>query len=655
MPAGAWAWSLLWIVFLVWFLFSQRSAPAKVAEIPYSTFLQQVQDSNVSRVHIAADTINGTFARAVRWPPPEETETKLPPAPKATEKSTSGAAQPAQANNDQEKPAEPVEYHDFRTIFPSTVGDPNLMALLESHHVTVEASAPSRPWLLDILIEWFPMLLLIGFFWWMASNASRTQAGMFGFGRSKARRYSSDQPKITFNDVAGADAAKAELQEEVDFLRNPKKYRDLGARIPRGILLVGPPGTGKTLLARAVAGEAGVQFFSINASEFVEMFVGVGASRVRDLFRQAKEAAPAIVFIDELDAVGRRRGAGVGTGSDEREQTLNQLLGELDGFDPRLDVIILSATNRPDVLDPALLRPGRFDRQVVVGVPDRKGREGILRIHARKLNLADDVDLALLARRTIGLNGADLANLCNEAALVAARHDHSAVSLADFEEAYDKIRLGVALPQLTDPKERRVVAYHESGHAVIAWFAADADPVQKVTIVPHGQALGVTEQIPGEERHNLSLSYLKARLAVMLGGRTAEEIAIGEITTGAENDLVEATRLARRMVTRWGMANLGLIAFRGDEQQPFLGYELAQRPDYSEKTAAEIDNEVKRLLEEAHEEVRNQLTLVREKLDRLVEVLLKEETVEFDELTKILGPRHPTELTAIQPRAAAGS
>jgi len=352
---------------------------------------------------------------------------------------------------------------------------------------------------------------------------------------------------------------------------------------------------------------------------------------------------------------GRRRGAGLGAGSDEREQTLNQLLGELDGFDPRFDVIILAATNRPDVLDPALLRPGRFDRQVVTGLPDRKGREGILRIHAGRLRLASDVDLSLLAKMTIGLSGADLANLCNEAALAAARHNRSAVAMADFEEAHDKVRLGVAHPQLIDPKERRVVAYHEAGHAVVAWFTPAADPVRKVTIVPHGQALGATEQVPGEERHNFNQTYLKARLAVMLGGRTAEEIAIGEITTGAESDLVEATRLARRMVTRWGMAKLGPIAFRADEQQPFLGYELSQRPDYSEATAAEIDGEVRRLLEEAHEEVRRRLTDARERLDHLVDALLREETVELDELNRILGPRRQGESRKIEPRAVAGS
>jgi cell division protease FtsH len=382
------------------------------------------------------------------------------------------------------------------------------------------------------------------------------------------------------------------------------------------------------------------------------MFVGVGASRVRSLFEQARQAAPAIVFIDELDAVGRRRGAGLGAVNDEREQTLNQLLGELDGFDPRSEVIILAATNRPDVLDPALLRPGRFDRQVVIGLPDKNGREGILKIHTRKLRLSPEVDLAALARGTIGMSGADLANLSNEAALTAARHNHPTVTMADFDEAQDKVRLGAAQPQLIDPSERRVIAYHESGHAVVAWMTPNADPVQKVTIVPHGQALGLTQQIPGQERHNLSLSYLKARLAVMLGGRTAEEIVFSEITTGAENDLVEATRLARRMVTRWGMSNLGLVAFKTDEQQPFLGYEISQGRDYSETTAARIDQEVQRLVEQAHQQVRACLTASRERLDRLVAALLREETIGSDELRQILGPRPSAEAAPNGPAPA---
>jgi cell division protease FtsH len=652
LPPNLWFWWLIFAALLAWNLFAWwPSQSSTTVTIPYSTFLTQVRTNNVAKVHIVGDDISGGFVKPLLWP--EAKQTARPsaapspgspaPAPSTQPRSDShGTGKALEATGETEARTEPAPalYSSFHTIFPSAVGDPNLIALLEAHHVVIDvSSSPANSWLVSILVNWFPMLLLIGFFWWMAAKSSRAQSGMFSFSRMKARRYSSEQPGITFADVAGADEAKADLQEVVDFLTNPGKYHELGARIPKGVLLVGPPGTGKTLMARAVAGEAGVPFFSINASEFVEMFVGVGASRVRDLFRQAKEAAPAILFIDELDAVGRRRGAGVGTVNDEREQTLNQLLGELDGFDPRQEVIILAATNRPDVLDPALLRPGRFDRQVVIGLPDRKGREAILRIHVRQMRLAEDINFAPLAAMTIGLSGADLANLCNEAALAAARHGGRAVTMTDFEEAHDKIRLGAAHPQLIDPKERRVVAYHEAGHAISAWFTPDADPVQKVTIVPHGQALGVTEQVPGEERHNLSRSYLHARLAVMLGGRTAEEIAFGEITTGAENDLIEATRLARRMVTRWGMSKLGLVAFRVDEQQPFLGYELAQRPDYSEATAAEIDAEVKDLLEQSHVQVRRLLSDSRHYLDRLVEALLEEETVGMDQLTHLLGPR----------------
>ncbi len=640
LPQNLWFWWLVIGALVIWNVLSLWPQPSPEVDIPYSTFLAQIRAGNVSKVHIVGDGITGAFVKPVLWPRPEATDESRPVSqPSLSAKSESRTSSSGKTESKPPEALPPTSYTAFHTTFPAAVGDPGLMSLLESHHVVVEVSPSSTPWFIELLANWFPLLLLIGFFWWMAGKAGRSQSGMFGFGRMKARRYGSDEPKITFNDVAGADEAKAELQEEVDFLRHPKKYHDLGARIPKGVLLVGAPGTGKTLLARAVAGEAGVPFFSLNASEFVEMFVGVGASRVRDLFRQAKEAAPAIVFIDELDAVGRRRGAGLGTVNDEREQTLNQLLGELDGFDERFEVIILAATNRPDVLDPALLRPGRFDRQVVIGLPDREGREGILRIHTRKLHLSGDVNLPTLARVTIGMSGADLSNLCNEAALTAARRNHAEVSMADFEEAQDKIRLGAAHPHLVDPAERRVVAYHESGHAVIGWLTPAADPVRKVTIVPHGQALGLTEQLPGEERHNFSRTYLKARLAVMLGGRTAEEIAFGEVTTGAENDLVEATRLARRMVTRWGMGKLGLVAFKSDEQQPFLGYEISQGRDYSEATAARIDQDVQRLLEEAHEEVRKRLTDARERLDRLVDALLREETVGPDELNQILGPR----------------
>jgi len=632
LPRGVLFWWLMSLAVLIWYVAGMWPWSKSKAPIPYSLFLAQVRENNVSRVHITGDVIKGEFVKQIVWPPvesPTEPSSKPAQPPSASPPSISPSA----------APQAPTAYSEFSTTFPATVTDPGMMPLLIAHHVVVDVSSSSLPWFVEMLVTWGPLILLLGFFWWMSNRAARSQSGLFGFGRMRAQRYSSEQPKVTFNDVAGADEAKSELQEEVDFLRHPQKYHDLGARIPRGVLLVGAPGTGKTLMARAVAGEAGVPFFSLNASEFVEMFVGVGASRVRDLFRQAKEAAPAIVFIDELDAVGRRRGAGLGAVNDEREQTLNQLLGELDGFDERLEVIVLAATNRPDVLDPALLRPGRFDRQVVISLPDKIGREGILRIHTGKLRLSDDVDLSTLARSTIGMSGADLANLCNEAALAAARHDHNAVTMADFEESQDQVRMGAAHPQLVNPGERRVIAYHECGHVVVAWLTPAADPVHKVTIIPHGQALGMTEQVPGEDRHNLSLSYLKARLAVMLGGRTAEEIVFGEVTTGAENDLVEATRLARRMVTRWGMSKLGLAAFKTDEQQPFLGYEISQGRDYSEATAARIDQEVARLLEEGHEGVRRCLTDSREKLDRLVDALLQEETVSSDELNRILGPR----------------
>jgi cell division protease FtsH len=622
---------MVWNIFMLW----PKTHPE--IKIPYTAFLAQVRAGNVASVRIAGDAIAGSFVKPLAWPEPSQTTT----APATPSKSkTSPTIKP---NTGSSASPPPMTYAEFQTTFPTAVGDPNLISTLETHKVVVDVAHPSSPWLIELLANWFPMLLLVGFFWWMGVKASKSQAGLFGLGHTKARRYSDDQPKVTFDDVAGADEAKSDLQEEVDFLRHPLKYHNVGARIPRGVLLVGPPGTGKTLLARAVAGEAGVPFFSLSASEFVEMFVGVGASRVRDLFSQAKEATPSIVFIDELDAVGRRRGAGIGRGNDEREQTLNQLLVEMDGFDERHEVIILSATNRPDVLDPALLRPGRFDRQVVVGLPDRPGREGILRIHTRKLRLSSGVDLSTLARSTTGFSGADLANLCNEAALIAARHNRTEVTMADFEEAQDKVLLGGARPSIMDPHDRRVVAYHESGHALVAWLTPGADPVHKITIVPHGRALGVTEQLPSEDHYNYSVTYLKARLAVMLGGRTAEEIAIGDVTTGAENDLIEATNLARRMVTRWGMGNLGLVAFKTDEQQPFLGYELTQGREYSEATAARVDQEVQRLLEERHKAVHQLLTSAREKLDRLVEVLLQEETLSRDKLTGILGPRSEPE------------
>jgi cell division protease FtsH len=608
---GPWfIWMLVAACFIAWYALAHILAPTRGPEIiSYSAFVADIRTNRVTSIHISGDRINGALVK-----------------PKAT----------------------------FQTTFPASIGDPNLMRLLEAHRVAVDSTSTGAglAWPFQLIAAALPWLILIGLLIAVLSVA-RTRGGMIGgFGRVKPQRYASERhPQVTFNDVAGADQAKAELREEVDFLRNPKKYRDIGARIPKGILLVGPPGTGKTLLARAVAGEAGVSFLSLNASEFVEMFVGVGASRVRDLFTQAKEIAPAIVFIDELDAVGRRRGAGIGTVNDEREQTLNQLLAELDGFDQRFDVIILAATNRPDVLDPALLRPGRFDRQVTVELPDRNGREGILRIHSRPLRLTGEVDFRALAGATIGLSGADLANLCNEAALIAARHGARTVAMADFNEAHDKIRMGAAHPSLTDPQERKVIAYHEAGHAVVAWMEPNADPVQKVTIVPHGQALGHTQQVPADERHNLGFAQLLARLSVALGGRGAEEIVLREATTGAEKDLIDATSLARHMVMRWGMGELGLVAFKHDGEQPFLGYEMSQGRDYSEATAARIDADVARLLADAYRRVLRTLMSARDRLERLADALLTTETVGFDQLQAILGPRSYAETHDASPRA----
>ncbi len=611
-------WWVIMVGLLAWnvYAFWPRSQPQ--ITLPYSSFIAQVKDDHVRSVNISGSSIKGEFTQ-----PLAGSEIELPSSPVA------GSAVGSTT---------PVSYTNFTSTYPDVVGDTTLIPLLTAHNVEISVTPSSSPVLALVLTYGLPILLMVGFLLLLGRQASRGQESIFSFGSSKARRFVEDQNKVTFKDVAGADEAKRELQEVVDFLRSPQKYYKLGARIPRGVLLVGPPGTGKTLLGRAVAGEANVPFYNISASEFVEMFVGVGASRVRTLFEQAKATAPAIVFIDELDAVGRRRGAGIGTVNDEREQTLNQLLVEMDGFDVNHEIIILAATNRPDVLDPALLRPGRFDRQVNVALPDRKGREGILQIHTRQLNLSNDIDLQLLARSTTGLSGADLANLCNEAALVAARKNHDRVEMHDFEEAIDRIVLGEVRPLILEEEDRQIVAYHESGHALVAWLTPNTDPVHKVTIVPHGRALGVTEQMPEEDRYNYGKDELLASIRVMLGGRSAEEIACDDITTGAESDLVEATRLARRMVTRWGMGSLGLQAIEMDETQPFLGYELTQGRDYSEQTAAQIDRDIRAILDKCHSEVKALLEREHEKLDNLVDTLLKDETIDQDDLERILGP-----------------
>ena len=620
-------WWVILIALFMWNIWTLLPQTQQEIAIPYTAFVDQVKTGNVKDVQIDGAQISGNFNNglpATDLVPPDQLATPLP------------TSQPASGSQNSSKPE---LFTAFTTTFPEAVGDPNLISLLEANNVVINVKASSNPVILDLLISGLPFILLIAAMIWMGRQTLKSQSGIFNFGRSKARQYDQERPQVTFKDVAGAEEAKEELSEVVEFLRNPQKYHDIGARIPRGVLMIGPPGTGKTLLARAVSGEAEVPFYTISASEFVEMFVGVGASRVRDLFEKAKTSAPSIIFIDELDAVGRRRGAGLGAVNDEREQTLNQLLVEMDGFDDRHEVILVAATNRPDVLDPALLRPGRFDREITVGLPDRRGREGILKIHTRGLRLAPDVSLVLVSRSTTGFSGADLANLCNEAALIAARAGREQVSMQDFEEALDRIILGAARSTILSDHDRKVVAYHEAGHALVAWLLPNADPVHKVTIIPHGRALGVTEQLPGEDQVNYSREYLFSRIAVMLGGRTAEELAIGDITTGAENDLVEATRLARRMVTRWGMGDLGLMALASDEEQPFLGYELSQGHDYSEETKARIDDYIQQLLDDRHEEVKKLLTQARDKLEALVATLLRDETVNQDELSKILGER----------------
>ncbi|HEX2910648.1 MAG TPA: ATP-dependent zinc metalloprotease FtsH [Chloroflexia bacterium] len=652
-----WLWWLVALVLITWNIMAFLPGNQALVSIPYTSFLDQVKADNVSAVDIEGDQITGQLKKAIIWPQPTPSPVasqaqSTPGAPESPTVTAPPTATPGSV------PATQVSLTYFQTNFPTTIGDAVLMPLLVQHKVQVTSHTQSVPWyswLLSVLFSFLPFLLLIGFMLYMGRQTLRGQSGLLDFSRTKARRYGSgngEKPDVSFQDVAGADEAKDDLREVVDFLKVPDKYRRLGAHMPHGILLVGPPGTGKTLLAKAVAGEAQVPFFSISGSEFVEMFVGVGASRVRDLFGQARTAAPAIVFIDELDAVGRRRGAGLGNVNDEREQTLNQLLVAIDGFEENQAVVVLAATNRPDVLDPALLRPGRFDRQVVMELPDRFGREAILKIHSRSLPLAPDVDLAGLAGNTTGLSGADLANLCNEAALQAAQHNHDMVTAQDFEEALDKTVLGEKRKILLSQQDRTIIAYHESGHALVGWFTPLADPVRRVTLIPHGRALGATEQRPVEDRYNYSRSYLMARLTVMLGGRASEELVFGEVTTGAENDLVEATKLVRRMVTEWGMSPVGLTALENDAEQPFLGYELAQGRHYSEAMAAQVDREIKHMLDERYKSARQILEEHRDKLDSLVSNLLKEDTIYQEGLETILGPR-PVAQTELEVKETA--
>jgi cell division protease FtsH len=517
--------------------------------------------------------------------------------------------------------------------------DQDLVRLLQSKKVEITAKPrDDSPWYTTLLISWLPMLVLVGIWIFFMRQMQAGGGKAMSFGKSRARLMTENTVKITFNDVAGIEEAKDEVAEIIEFLKDPKKFTRLGGRIPKGVLLVGAPGTGKTLLARAIAGEAGVPFFSISGSDFVEMFVGVGAARVRDLFIQGKKSAPCIIFIDEIDAVGRHRGAGLGGGHDEREQTLNQLLVEMDGFEANEGVILIAATNRPDVLDPALLRPGRFDRQVVVPVPDLKGREAILQVHTRRTPLAESVDLSILARSTPGFSGADLENLVNEAALYAARRGNELVAMDDFEQAKDKVLMGSERKSLImSERERTNTAYHEAGHTLVARLIPGTDPIHKVTIIPRGRALGLTQQLPIDERHTYPKEYLVGTLTVLLGGRAAEELQFQHFTTGAGNDLERATELARKMVCNWGMSDeLGPVTFGKREEHIFLGREFAQSKDFSEETARLIDSAIKNLIQTAYNDAKGLLTSHRGQLQALAQALLEKETLDTAGIDRIL-------------------
>ncbi len=633
--AGAptrWPW---WVTFLFVLLLNYAlislllPGQAPRVEVSYTFFKQQVEADNVAEISSRADTIQGAFKEAVAYPP--------------------GAG-------DRAKTAK-----EFSTVQPA-FADPGLEALLNAHGVTINAKPleePRNP-LLTLLFSFGPTLLLIGGFLWLSRRAGgQMGGGLFGMGQSKAKRYdqASAEQRATFDDVAGIDEAEQELAEIVDFLKDPQKYTRLGGTVPKGVLLVGSPGTGKTLLARAVAGEAGVPFFSMGASEFVEMIVGVGASRVRDLFKLAREAAPAIIFIDELDAIGRARGAMTAFGGQsEQEQTLNQILSEMDGFTGREGVIVLAATNRPDVLDPALLRPGRFDRRVTVQPPDKVGRQAILKVHTRGTPLAQDVSLERVASMTPGLVGADLRNLVNEAALLAARRGQDAVRQKDFVDALEKIVLGPARPIVMSPDERERIAYHEGGHTILGLLVPGADPVTRVTIMPRGMALGVTYQRPEEDRHNYSEEQLRARIVGALGGRAAEEIVYGTRTTGAENDMQQITDLTRQMVTRWGMSDkVGPLTF-APRDGGFLGtpetYGLAGTKPYSELTARIIDAEMQRIVQAAYGEATKLLGEHRRELDALVNALLEKETLDEDEILEVTGLHRAARLKTAPLKAA---
>ena len=597
---------LFWAIFLMIIFVAVRflSAPqADRAEITYSEMLAQLSSDNISEVTFVEREVRGKF--------------KAKYLPESAKGRTEGVA-------------------NFLVRIP--FADTDLVDKFSEAGVKISAEKSDDGWI-GYLITLAPFLLIILLWVFiMRQMQGGGPKGLFSFGKSKAKLMSEDRPKVTFNDVAGADEAKEELAEIIEFLKEPGKFQKLGGKIPKGALLVGPPGTGKTLLARAVAGEAGVPFFSMSGSDFVEMFVGVGASRVRDLFDQGKKNAPCIIFIDEIDAVGRLRGAGLGGGHDEREQTLNQLLVEMDGFESNEGVILVAATNRPDVLDPALLRPGRFDRQIIVNLPDVKGREGILLVHTKKINMSDDVELKLIARGTPGMSGADLANVVNEAALLAARRNGDKVTMRDFEQAKDKVMMGAERRSLViSEEEKRTTAYHEAGHALVGKLIPKADPVYKVTIIPRGLALGVTSFLPTEEKHTYSKEYLETKLIYLMGGRAAEKLVFDQLTTGAGNDIERATDLARKMVCSWGMTDaLGPLTFGKSREEIFIGREIAQHRDYSEKTSQAIDDEIRRIVERAYNNAEEILQGNLDKLHMLATALLDHEILDSDEIDRIM-------------------
>jgi len=593
---------IFWLVivisaFLLWQVVRVGSGGQKEKEVNLSEFLNDVDHSNVREVTINGQEVRGKYA--------------------------DGSA--------------------FHLTVP--LNYPDMIKTLREKNVNITIrDVSSGSWPLQLLGTWAPLILLAALWFFMIRQMQTGGNKALSFGKSRARLLSMQQKKVTFKDVAGVDEAKEELKEIIEFLREAQKFQKLGGRIPKGVLLVGPPGTGKTLLARAVAGEANVPFFSISGSDFVEMFVGVGASRVRDLFEQGKKNAPCIIFIDEIDAVGRHRGAGLGGGHDEREQTLNQLLVEMDGFESNEGVILMAATNRPDVLDPALLRPGRFDRRVVVSRPDVRGREEILRVHTRKIPLSDDVDLTVLARGTPGFSGADLANMVNEAALAAARQNRKAVLMFDFELAKDKVLMGVERKSLLlSDEEKKVTAYHEAGHALVAVKLPHSDPLHKVTIIPRGMALGVTMQLPIDDKHNYTKDYLETTIAIMMGGRIAEEMFLNQMSTGAGNDIERATELARKMVCEFGMSDLGPLTFGKKEEQIFLGREISQHRDYSEATAIKIDDEVRRIVQKGYDSAKNILAENNDALIRIALALREREVLDGNEIRMIIeGKELPT-------------